>query len=424
MTIILALLLAVPVAAADLPQITIEAESYTEVTGGSVRVLDRAEASGGQCVSYWEEPGVAVTCEFEVPEAGEYCLTLGYALNWPDTRREVRIDGEPVPGLEDVVLPTTGSWADFSAVTLQGRDGGRARIPLEPGPHTLTLANVESRGLAWDYAVFHGPEDLLADVPLGEGEMPAFVETLPATMRGPLARGTSAGHHTEFATTGWRNYHGWRVGDLLGAFSATGPPGPHGPGWSEAEEADLGGLRIVHMAGRGGVPGATGASLFVKGDRAVYVIGASLDGPEEPASMPAPIIEWRDGTPWHLAPRTVAERLDGVAEGMIGSVEISSIAAMHVIVPEGAGRQAMECERVDAGQFSVFGYRVGPALRPADSSIAATIDGEDVVIRSSAEIPPALARFYGIAQFEVRVRPDASMTITTEAGETLQLPAP
>ncbi|MEA3401959.1 MAG: hypothetical protein U9R79_12050, partial [Armatimonadota bacterium] len=74
-------------AAADLPQIAIEAEDYVEVTGASVRVLDREQASGGRCVSYWEEPGVAVTCRFEVAEAGEYCLTLRYACTWPDTRR-------------------------------------------------------------------------------------------------------------------------------------------------------------------------------------------------------------------------------------------------------------------------------------------------------------------------------------------------
>ena len=108
---------------AQLPTITVEAEDYTEVTGGTVRVLDRPEASGGKCVSYWEEPGVAVSVEFEVEQAGQYCLTLRYACNWENTRRRIALDGQVPPGLENVLLPGTGSWADFKPVTVAGADG-------------------------------------------------------------------------------------------------------------------------------------------------------------------------------------------------------------------------------------------------------------------------------------------------------------
>jgi hypothetical protein len=189
-------------------------------------------------------------------------------------------------------------------------------------------------------------------------------------------------------------------------------------------ETDLGDLRLVHMAGKGGVPPATGASLFVKAARSVYVIGVSVGGADQPASMPVPVIEWRDGIPWRLAPQTVADPLDGVTEGIIGDVEISSIGAMRVVVPGNGGQQTMECGRLKSADLGVFGYRVGPPLRPANSSIAATVDGDEIIITSSAEIPPALARFYGIPQFEVRVHPDASMTISTGTGETLELPSP
>ncbi len=150
-------------ACAELPTITVEAESYTEVTGGTVRILSREAASGGKHVSYWEDPGVAVTVPFEVAEAGDYCLTLQYSLNWDDTRRQVALDGEVVAGLEDVTLPGTGGWDYFGAITLPSPEGGRVRLALTPGAHTLTLTNVDSRGLGWDTAVLHDPGQAASD---------------------------------------------------------------------------------------------------------------------------------------------------------------------------------------------------------------------------------------------------------------------
>ena len=167
-TAICAMALAASVAWAELPTITVEAEAYTEVTGGAVRVLSRGGASGGKHVSYWEEPGVAVTVAFEVAEAGDYCLTLKYSLNWDDTRRSIALDGEAVPGLENVTLPGTGGWDYFSAITVAGPEGGRVRLPLTAGAHTLTLTNVDSRGLGWDAALLHDPALLVADAPLSD----------------------------------------------------------------------------------------------------------------------------------------------------------------------------------------------------------------------------------------------------------------
>lgn len=43
---------------------------------------------------------------------------------------------------------------------------------------------------------------------------------------------------------------------------------------------------------------------------------------------------------------------------------------------------------------------------------------------ASADISPALAQFCGIPQLVVRVHGNVSMTITTDAGDTLELPAP
>lgn len=413
------LLLSATVALAGLPQIMIEAEDYSEVTGGEVRVLDRAEASGGRCVSYWEEPGVAVTCEFEVTEAGEYCLTLGYALNWPDTRREIRVDGEIVPGLEDVLLPTTGSWGDFSAMTLAGPDGDRARIHLEPGMHTLTLTNVDSRGLAWDFALLHGPEDLPADAPLTDKWLLAMAGH-DVRMERLLLEGTVDPRH------GINNgdvsvlFHDHnapvdavRVGNLLFDWQID-----FWVGEATRTTSGLGALTVSALK----MDDDPGLCVSITDGRAFYRIEASVASETAQESrVEGPAVIWRDGEPWALAPRRYLGR-EPSRRLEIDGMQVSAPTPLSGVEDEW-GHALLAWPRLIAGQLSVGALKVGPQLPPADPAIGGSVEGDEIVIRSSAEIPSALAEFYGITQFEVRVHSDATMTITTDAGETLELPA-
>lgn len=421
------LLLIATIASADLPQIAIEAEDYSQVTGGTIRVLDRPEASGGKCVSYWEEPGVAVTCEFEVAEAGEYCLTLGYALNWPDTRREVRVDGEVIPGLEDVLLPGTGTWADFRAITLAPPEGRRVRIPLQPGPHTLTLTNVDSRGLAWDYAVFHDPATLLADVPLSDEELAEFGALLPATARRLLLEGPAEGDlalgDVALAFSGGMPQAA-RVGD---AFFAVPRDMPAPIVWQRHRVGPL----AVATFGAAPEPAHARAVFATDGTDLVLLMAGTAQSMGEGAgapTFPAPLIVWRDGRPWRLALQPIADalaageiartlQLDGltisVNDLLSGKLNVGAVPWLQLGVTP-----------LISGDLHVAAVKVGPAMPPADTRIEVHTYGEDVVVRSSADMPPALASFYGIPRFEVRVHPDVSMTITTDAGETLELPAP
>ena len=428
MRLLVAVVLSGAVAYADLPQITIQAEAYTEVTGGEVRVLDRPEASGGKCVSYWEEPGVALTCAFEVAETGEYCLMLGYACQWPDTRRQVSIDGEVVPGLEDVLLPGTGTWSDFGALTFPGPDGGRARIPLIAGAHTLTLTNVDSRGLAWDYALLHGPETLPADAPLSDEELRELADRLPPVARrllleGPAEEDLAWGDVALAFSRGMAQ--ALRVGDVFFAV----PREWEGDLQWERHQVGPIALATVRAVPEEGhalamLVATNGAScLMVMAGTGEHTMSGGRTG-----GLPGPLIAWRKGRPWRLALRLIEDRLASgeIARALPIDAQVVSVNDyMSGMVVEGpVPWLTLGWAPTVNGDLKVGAGKVGPALEPGDWTVGVEAEGEAIVIRSSVNVPPALAQFYGIAQFEVRVGPDASMTITTEAGETLELPAP
>ena len=427
MRIALALLLAASAASADLPSVTIEAEDYTEA-GGQVRVLDRPAASGDKCVSYWEEPGVAVTCAFEVAEAGDYCLTLGYALQWPDTRREIRVDGEVVEGLEDVLLPGTGTWADFGAITLAAPAAGRVRIPLTAGAHTLTLTNVDSRGLAWDYAIFHDPETLLADVPLSDAELREFADELPSAARRLLLEGPVDGDlalgDVALAFSGGMP-QALRVGDV---FFALPRDVPMPMAWQRHR---VGRFALSTFGVAPGPDHAVRAILVSDGTNLVAMMAGTGEnagtGGIAP-TFPGPLVAWREGRPWRLALQPIADEL--AAGGIARTLTIDGLTiSVNDLLGGGLEKGAVPWLRLGAtplivGNLHVVAAKFGPSIPPADTRIHAAAEGDEIVIRSSTDMPPALAQFYGVPQFEVLVRPDVSMTITTDAGETLELPAP
>lgn len=423
MRVLLAMLLSAAVAHAQLPEIRFEAEDFAEVTGGQVRVLNRAEASAGRCVSYWEEPGVAVTCAFEVARAGEYCLTLGYACQWPDTRRQVSVDGRAVPGLEAVLLPGTGTWADFRAITLAGPDGGRARIALEPGPHTLTLTNVDSRGLAWDWALLHGPESLPADAPLSDEELRELADEMPAAaarlLLGEVAQDDLQMGNVTVAMRPSGGMAAFRVGDVF-----FGMPRP---------DADVASATIVRPVGLTGLQGRwiapadrTGAAFVLLTDGAsLYCVGALTGSVARTRLVPPPLVQWRQGRPWLLAPEPLRRTAGGARQLTIGGVAVSADRRFRADVASvGFPILALKWTPRVIGNTTVAAWKVGPPVTPGNSAIATRIVGEEAIVRSSGCMYPALARFYGMTQFEVRVRPDASMMITTQAEETLELPAP
>jgi len=387
-------------------------------TGGTVRVLDRAEAWGGKCVSYWEEPGVAVTVEFEVEQAGEYCLTLEYACNWEDTRRRIALDGDVPPGLEDVLLHGTGSWADFDPMTVAAADGGRVRLQLTAGKHTLTLTNVDSRGLAWDCALLHDPEFMPADMPLAEDELLELAAKLgPTAERLILNDASEADLSLGHVTVGFGEQglpRGVRLDDIvllmptLRGRGVTGPPMSLGP--LQLRSASF---RSIHI-------------VTITEGRCVYLIVASTDDMKQ-FVLPAPAVTWREGRSFWIAPPGLEDLPKETATTRSYSVNGITVSATGQL-------RSLEDPHLPAGTFAFFdtlwtgevsagAVKIGPSISTGDSSIAAEVQGDEVIIRSSGKMYPALAAFYEMPQFECGVAPDGSMTLRA-AGEELKLPPP
>lgn len=156
--------------------LAVEGEAYARVGGPSkVRLLDRDAASGGKLVSYWEEQGVWLEWDFDLPQPGRYAISVRYACRWPDTRRRVTLDGKlPAKAWDAVRFETTGSWDQYSVCTLTD-DAGRALcLDLAAGKHRLRMANVDSRGLAVDVIYLHDPGRRFSNVTLSPAEEKAL----------------------------------------------------------------------------------------------------------------------------------------------------------------------------------------------------------------------------------------------------------
>lgn len=158
--------------------ITAEGEAYTRVGGPSkIQLVERASASGGKVVSYWEEPGVWLEWEFAVPEAADYAISIRYACAHPESFRRVDVDGQvPTPSCERMRFDSTGGWATHAAATVCDERGAALVMSLSAGKHRIRMTNVDSVGLAVDVIYVHDPGRRFTDVALGQAESATIAE--------------------------------------------------------------------------------------------------------------------------------------------------------------------------------------------------------------------------------------------------------
>ncbi len=391
------------------PVVRVEAEDYADMHG--IRVIERAEASRGLTVSYWEDPGSWLDLEFDLPVAGEYLISIRYALNWPDTDRVVLLDGEE---LGEIELQTTGSWGDFDKITLPFEP-----LELPAGKVTLRFLNRDSRGLSLDRVAMHHPDAPLADHPLSSEEREKLHRRVTETV-GPYARRVL--HYGEV------EFHAVHAG---------------GPAWAKVSG---------HLLVAGGLPEEDRGTLMRR--RTEYHQVALLDGGAGGSGL---LIAITDGTSLHLVALADEASAIPLPAPVLGADGIRIVTAragesgdLHLPAGEWQERTeylkarglhitaapmmlarpwdergleprlALETTDTDAGHVGVA--RFSPRWGTEEPRVGLMTDGAYCVVQETTVRNPTLAAFYDEGMFDLRLAPNGEIAFKdVRSGETVVL---
>ena len=152
-TLIIALILAISVAGAEL-KVIVEAETFVKEEGGTAEILEgRTEATGGKSVRNWDFPGHMLQWNVEIPQTADYKVVLRY--NSKETEgielaRDLMIDGKyPAPAFQKIVFTLTGGWSkgtnDWKNQTVVDASGSPVLINLSQGKHVVRMNNLNGR---------------------------------------------------------------------------------------------------------------------------------------------------------------------------------------------------------------------------------------------------------------------------------------
>jgi hypothetical protein len=113
--------------------IVIEAINTSAEGGGKA---ERIYAAREGFFRLWSEKGHALEYVADAPEAGEYQIYLRYAAMYP-ARRELRVNGEIAPGLENFTLPVNSGWQEWVEAPLP------AKTTLKAGRNVLRFTSLD-----------------------------------------------------------------------------------------------------------------------------------------------------------------------------------------------------------------------------------------------------------------------------------------
>ncbi|MFO8082407.1 MAG: carbohydrate-binding protein [Armatimonadota bacterium] len=390
--------------------VRVEAEDYAGMHG--LQVIERAEASGARTVSYWEEPGSWLDLEFELPEAGRYVISMRYALNWPDTRRDVLLGGEE---LGEVELETTGSWGDFETVTLPFEP-----VELPAGRVTLRVLNRDSRGLSLDWVALHAPEAPLADRQLSAEECAELrrrvVEAAGPGARRVLDHGEVELHAARAGGPAWANVSG----HLL---VAGGAPGEDRGAAIMRRSTEYHQITLV-----GGGAGGDGLLIAITDGTSLHIAALADGGRAIP--LPAPVLS-ADGM--RIVTARAAER--GALHLPTGEWRVRTdhleAGGMHITsAPEMTLRPwderglapKLSLEMIECGAGRIGVARFSPRWGSEKPRVALALEDGVCVVRESVIRHPTLAAFYGEGMFDLRIAPDGRITFDDiRSGEAMVL---
>lgn len=396
-------------AARSAPVVTVEAEDGAAMEG--LRVIERAEASGGLTVSYWEDPGTWLDLRFDLPAAGEYLISLHYALNWNDTRRVVLLDGEE---LGEVRLPGTGSWGDFETITLP-----LGPLELPEGPVTLRLLNRDSRGLSLDRVTLHAPEAPLADYPLNDEQRDELMRRVVEAV-GPDTRRILDFGRVELHATRAGGPARARVGEHL---LATADAPAAGQGVFLRRQTAHHQVAVIS-----GEPGEARLLVAITDGVSLHLVALVDEGAE--IALPAPVLgaggmrvvsaRGADGESLHLPAGQWGHHTDHIEAG---GLHISAEPGMTLCPwDERAPGPDLALQTVACAGWHVGAARFSERWGMERPRVGLQITERGCVVREVARRHSTLAAFYDEGMFDLRI--DAGGRIAFEdlgSGETVVL---
>ncbi len=136
--------------------ITVEAEAFSEQSGGAVTVCDKPGASGGKGFKLWDKQGHRLGWTFSVAADGRYAVQVRAChAATGEVTRQVLLDGQVVGAADaSCLFPSTGGWSSDADnwrelyLVLQGKP---LLLDLRAGTHTLALLADRDGGLNLDW---------------------------------------------------------------------------------------------------------------------------------------------------------------------------------------------------------------------------------------------------------------------------------
>ena len=170
--------------AKPVPANTILVDNAVQMTGqgdGTVKYSTIKRAAVGPAFTSWDAEGHWIEWTFNAPAEGYYNLSICYASEMDQIKREIEVNGEVQEPFVPLDLPSTGGWAggsdDWRIYTATSPETNKPLlIKLKQGENAVRLTNTNGRGANVNYIAMTSPDvkvtrDLLAskaptDVPL------------------------------------------------------------------------------------------------------------------------------------------------------------------------------------------------------------------------------------------------------------------
>ena len=133
----------------------VQGENYLKYTETGGRVLidgNRKDASGGKCITSWNDKGHVLSWSVFIPEKGTYKIAIRYCHNrGGSSYRSLSVDGNiPCDPFKKISLPPTGGWSrtenNWKNLVISDKSGKPALVHLSWGVHRLTFENLGGDG--------------------------------------------------------------------------------------------------------------------------------------------------------------------------------------------------------------------------------------------------------------------------------------